>query len=137
MSEGINFANEMARCVFIVGLPYPDIMDPELKEKMQLLDNDCKDAKTSSVSGITGSEYYQNLCMRAVNQSIGRAIRHAKDYAVIILADARYATDSRVWNGLPEWLRSGSTKCPKTFDENISSLQVFFRNMKYAEGDSC
>ena len=137
MSEGINFANEMARCVFIVGLPYPDITDPELKEKMQLLDNDCKDAKASSVSGITGSEYYQNLCMRAVNQSIGRAIRHAKDYAVIILADARYATDSRVWNGLPGWLRSGSTKCPKTFDDNISSLQAFFRNMKYAEGDSC
>jgi hypothetical protein len=27
MSEGINFANEMARFVFIVGFPYPDITE--------------------------------------------------------------------------------------------------------------
>jgi chromosome transmission fidelity protein 1 len=129
MSEGINFANEMARCVFIVGLPYPDITDPELAEKMQLLDNESRDTKGSSVSGITGSEYYQNLCMRAVNQSIGRAIRHGKDYAAIILADSRYAADSRVWLGLPEWLRSGSIKCSKPFDENMTSLEAFYSRM--------
>jgi chromosome transmission fidelity protein 1 len=31
------------------------------------------------------------LCMRGVNQSVGRAIRHVGDYAAIIFADARYA----------------------------------------------
>ncbi len=38
MSEGINFANEMARCVVMVGLPYPDSRDPELQQKLQYLD---------------------------------------------------------------------------------------------------
>jgi chromosome transmission fidelity protein 1 len=38
MSEGINFANQMARCVVMVGLPYPDSRDPELQQKLQYLD---------------------------------------------------------------------------------------------------
>ena len=38
---------------------------------------------------MSGNSYYQNLCMRAVNQSIGRAIRHANDYAAILLVDRR------------------------------------------------
>lgn len=100
MSEGINFANDMARCVLVAGLPYADVTDPVLKEKMQSLDRD-------NGIGITGQAYYQNLCMRTVNQSVGRAIRHANDYAAIVLADFRYATDTRIWRGLPQWLRRG------------------------------
>jgi len=125
MSEGINFANDMARCVFIVGLPYPDITDPELKEKMALLDKEHREKKVS----ISGQDYYQNLCMRAVNQSIGRAIRHAKDYAAIVLADSRYATDPRVWKGLPEWLRSDTRQSAKSFDENLNSINKFFQDV--------
>ena len=89
MSEGINFADDMARCVLVVGLPYPDITNPVLMEKMKSLDNECSNAGI----GISGQAYYQNLCMRTVNQSVGRAIRHANDYAAIILADFRYASD--------------------------------------------
>lgn len=103
MSEGINFANDMARCVLVVGLPYPDITDPVLKEKMQCLDREYRKSGT----GITGQSYYQNLCMRTVNQSVGRAIRHANDYAAIVLADYRYASEPRIWKGLPQWLRRG------------------------------
>lgn len=57
MSEGINFANDMARGVVVVGLPYPDITDPVLKEKMQSIDE-------STDISLTGQSYYQNLCMR-------------------------------------------------------------------------
>jgi len=125
MSEGINFANDMARCVLVVGLPYPDITDPELKMKMHLLDKNLRDSETS----ISGQAYYQNLCMRAVNQSIGRAIRHAKDYAAIVLADARYVTDSRIWRGLPQWL-CGETKPERLdFQANINGLRSFFRQI--------
>ncbi len=101
MSEGINFSDDRCRCVLIAGLPYPDITSLELKEKMKQLDFN---HKSSNGLGISGQKYYQNLCMRAINQSIGRAIRHASDYATIVLADNRYTTDDRVWKGLPEWV---------------------------------
>jgi len=127
VSEGINFADDMARCVFVVGLPYADITDPELREKMQSLDR-----KRSNSTGISGQSYYHNLCMRAVNQSIGRAIRHSNDYAAIILADTRYVSDTRVWKSLPQWLRHGETQ-PKTassFGKLLFQLKSFFNEMK-------
>lgn len=131
MSEGINFADEMARGVLIVGLPYPDITDPELKEKMSLLDRSSREN-----AGINGREYYQNLCMRAVNQSIGRAIRHANDYSAIMLIDERYSSDVSVWNGLPEWLRSKSKRTFESSLKNRSQLQEFYKN-KEDNGRNC
>jgi len=123
MSEGINFANDMARCVFIVGLPYPNITNPELQEKMRLMDRQYQEKKIS----LSGQMYYDNLCMRAVNQSIGRAIRHAKDYAVIILADVRYSSESKIWLALPQWIRSDIEKpsC-KSFRDNVFKIRAFF-----------
>uniref|UniRef100_A0A6U5J3T4 Helicase ATP-binding domain-containing protein n=2 Tax=Corethron hystrix TaxID=216773 RepID=A0A6U5J3T4_9STRA len=101
MSEGINFADDMARCVIVVGLPYPDMGDPQLKEKMKILDAVSKSERSGSKGpGIGGRAYYHNVCMRAVNQSIGRAIRHSKDYAAIVLIDVRYKSDRRVWLGM-------------------------------------
>ena len=124
MSEGINFSDDMARCVVVVGLPYPDITDPVLIEKMNALDNLPTD------QAITGKSYYQNLCLRAVGQSVGRAIRHANDYAAIVLLDQRYCSDSRVWSGLPNWLKKG---CKNTtwhddipFTKRLHEMKDFF-----------
>ena len=127
MSEGINFSDEMARCVLVAGLPYPDITSPELREKMRLMDESLK----KNGSGISGNEYYHNLCMRAINQSIGRAIRHINDYAAIVLADVRYCTDERVWKCLPEWLKNNSKRTQQgTFGQTlINPLRSFFKDM--------
>ncbi|KAL3780435.1 hypothetical protein ACHAW5_003611 [Stephanodiscus triporus] len=129
MSEGINFADDMARCVLVVGLPYPDITDPVLTEKMKSLNRDCSDAGI----GISGQAYYQNLCMRTVNQSVGRAIRHANDYAAIILSDFRYATDTKIWRGLPAWLRKGCnvpTQGDAVFGKVMKDVRSFFAEKK-------
>lgn len=126
MSEGINFANEMARCVFIAGLPYPDITDPELQEKMRLLDEDRKQKGLT----LSGHDYYQNLCLRAINQSIGRAIRHANDYAAIILADMRFAHEKRVWNGLPQWIKKGENEAQVSdFEDHLKACTEWFASM--------
>jgi len=144
MSEGINFADDMARCVLVAGLPYPDCRNVELREKMALLDTtkrvlDQRIATTSKnlrvggtniSSTISGRSYYRNLCMRAVNQSIGRAIRHENDYAAVILADERYETDDKVWDGLPSWLKNDQRQ-PQTqgnFGKFLFGLRTFYKS---------
>ena len=52
---------------------------------------------------LPGQVHYENLCMKAVNQSIGRSIRHSRDYACIVLVDQRYERGS-VKGKLPEWI---------------------------------
>lgn len=39
---------------------------------------------------LNGSKWYSLEAIRAVNQALGRVIRHAKDYGMIILADERF-----------------------------------------------
>eukprot|EP01147_Barroeca_monosierra_P002573 gene2574-5491_t len=111
LSEGINFKDALGRCIVMVGLPYPNRRSVVLQEKMaflnkrashlaQTIDNSKKPKLPSP-----GERYYETLCMKAVNQSIGRAIRHRHDYAAIILADERY-TQPNIVAQLPEWIRS-------------------------------
>ncbi|XP_019371033.1 PREDICTED: ATP-dependent DNA helicase DDX11 isoform X2 [Gavialis gangeticus] len=100
MSEGINFSDDLGRCVVMVGMPYPNIKSPELQEKMAWLDKTM--AKTAGQA--PSRMLIENLCMKAVNQSIGRAIRHQKDFASILLLDHRYARPA-VFNKLPQWIK--------------------------------
>lgn len=127
MSEGINFSDDLARCVIMVGLPYPDRSDPELRQKMAFLDAR-QLARRSGTGGAAdaGNEYYENLCMRAVNQSIGRAIRHARDYAAILLVDHRYATRHAVARKLPGWIAT-ELQHPTSFGGTVATLSQFFK----------
>ena len=60
-------------------------------------------------------------CMKAVNQSIGRSIRHVRDYACIVLADQRYSRPS-VHSKLPQWISSQLVVC-QSFGPAFSSLR--------------
>eukprot|EP00752_Nemacystus_decipiens_P010933 g9717.t1 len=127
MSEGINFSDDLARCVVMVGLPYPDRRDPELKQKMAYLDEASPDSR-----GRAGREYYSSICMRAVNQSIGRSIRHAGDYATILLVDERYR-DEQVVRLLPGWIGERVVK-PDNFGQSFVALRRFFAHMHARKG---
>lgn len=104
MSEGINFADRLGRCVVVVGMPYPNAAAPEWKAKMEHVERAAAAAGGPAAGRRAARDYYENACMRAVNQSIGRAIRHRGDYAAIVLADRRYGT-ARVRGKLPGWIR--------------------------------
>ncbi|KAE9420189.1 hypothetical protein Angca_005650, partial [Angiostrongylus cantonensis] len=115
LSEGINFSDELGRAVFMIGLPYPNKNSVELKEKMKYMDSRLQNG---------GSQLYQSLCMHVVNQAIGRAIRHRKDYAAVYLLDYRY-TRQDVISRLPGWI-SKTIKCPNSFSEALASTKAFF-----------
>ncbi|NWR35251.1 DDX11 helicase, partial [Tachuris rubrigastra] len=117
MSEGINFSDDLGRCVIMVGMPYPNIKSPELREKMAWLDKTMPRAAGQAPSRVL----IENLCMKAVNQSIGRAIRHQKDFASILLLDHRYARPA-TFNKLPQWIRE-RTQVKPAFGSAFAELR--------------
>lgn len=127
LSEGLNFSDDLGRCVCVVGLPFPNRTNPELTEKMKYLDDMAtKQMQNAAIATYSSAEYYENLCMKAVNQCIGRAIRHINDYASVLLIDERYCS-THIQQKLPEWIRK-SIKCPSNFGGVQRSLVNFFRD---------
>jgi chromosome transmission fidelity protein 1 len=193
-SEGINFSDDLARCVVVVGMPYPHKGNVELQERMRYLDarqrshvlapsspsdtseeargvscvggsrrsassraqtlianaataddslkrddpltmmsvdGTVHDASPATISAMSpGSEYYENLCLRAVNQSIGRAIRHRSDFATIVLFDERYALP-RIQRKLPGWIADRlATDAGAGWGSVVAGVASFFRQRK-------
>ncbi|CAI0423041.1 unnamed protein product [Linum tenue] len=155
VSEGINFSDGMGRCIVMVGLPYPSPSDIELMERVKYIESlgDKNYTKTSnwddehyttrnvqaSFSILRsckrrGKDYYENLCMKAVNQSIGRAIRHVNDYAAILLVDRRYGSSdvsrisaSHPTNKLPNWIKDSLVSTTSNYGEVHRLLHQFFK----------
>ena len=130
MSEGINFSDELGRCVIIVGQPFANIKSLELQEKMQYLN---KTQPKGSGEKTAGQQYYESICWKAINQSIGRAIRHQNDYASIVLIDSRYCTNSMasLKEKLPQWIGdSFRQENPSSFNNKqvMETLVRFYAN---------
>lgn len=178
------------RCVVVLGMPFPNPADPELRERMRYLDmqqhaagltphapsmaaqgdgvrqrgvaHPAADASEPATAGSAagtsaGREYYEDLCMKAVNQCVGRVIRHAGDWAAILLVDARWgeracprlgpgsstasrsacdkgrSASSRMWEGplgkLPGWIQQSLDVSP-SFGDAFARLHRFTRAMK-------
>ncbi|KAL5332816.1 helicase C-terminal domain-containing protein [Aspergillus crustosus] len=111
LSEGINFSDKLGRGVLIVGLPFPNIRSTVWQAKIKYIEqktfqnerSGSEDSRRSSAR-VAARDFYENACMRAVNQCIGRAIRHRNDYAAIILIDQRYER-SNIQAKLPGWIK--------------------------------
>lgn len=124
LSEGINFSDDLGRCVVVVGLPYPNLESPDWKAKMQYLEE--RAAERQEPRGKASREHAENVCMRSVNQAIGRAIRHKNDWASIMLFDARYA-DSRIQSKLPSWIRNSmKSEASGHLQDILEKLGPFF-----------
>lgn len=56
---------------------------------------------------LSGSEWYAAQGYRALNQALGRCIRHRSDWGAIILAEARFVEQpERYLSGISRWLRN-------------------------------
>uniref|UniRef100_A0A8B9TBW6 Regulator of telomere elongation helicase 1 n=1 Tax=Anas platyrhynchos TaxID=8839 RepID=A0A8B9TBW6_ANAPL len=122
-SEGLDFADINGRGVIITGLPFPPCMEPRVVLKMQFLD----EMKRSCVGAqyLSGREWYNQQASRAVNQAIGRVIRHRQDYGAIFLCDHRFTT-SDVRGKLPSWVRP-YVNVYDNFGHAVRSVSTFFR----------
>ena len=128
LSEGINFTDALGRGVIVVGLPFPNIQSAQWKAKIEYVEKSTIERGGSREEGkALAREFYENACMRAVNQSIGRAVRHKADYACILLLDGRY-NNSRIEGKLPAWIRQGmgDKSVRGDFRETVVRVKGFF-----------
>ncbi|GAB1205703.1 ATP-dependent DNA helicase chl1 [Aspergillus pseudonomiae] len=117
LSEGINFSDRLGRGVLIVGLPFPNIRSAVWQAKIQYVEQKAykessgSEASRQLIAKTAGKDFYENSCMRAVNQCIGRAIRHRNDYAAIVLMDRRYDKPA-IQGKLPAWIKQSMASSP-------------------------
>lgn len=105
LSEGINFSDDIARAVVMIGVPYPNAFSAEMVAKRTHIEKSAMNRGRSSVEAKEEArQYYENLAMRQVNQSVGRAIRHINDYAALYLIDERFSTPG-IQSKLSKWVR--------------------------------
>uniref|UniRef100_A0A8R1I0U9 HELICc2 domain-containing protein n=1 Tax=Caenorhabditis japonica TaxID=281687 RepID=A0A8R1I0U9_CAEJA len=108
VSEGIDFCDAESRAVVIIGIPYPPIHDERVVLKKAYLD-DMMMRKNTGGERLSSQDWYQMEAFRAVNQAIGRVLRHKDDFGTVVLLDSRYASAKQEM--FPKWLRATFGKC--------------------------
>lgn len=71
--------------------------------------------------------------IRAINQAIGRVIRHAKDYGMIFFIDTRYQ-ESSVKKQLPGWVTESMRSVAKPNYSFYQEIKQFYEKMEVKYG---
>eukprot|EP00750_Incisomonas_marina_P013093 INCI17223.6.p1 GENE.INCI17223.6~~INCI17223.6.p1 ORF type:complete len:852 (+),score=146.45 INCI17223.6:474-3029(+) len=143
-SEGIDFSDFRCRAVVAIGIPFPSVAAPKVVTKRSFMDAlKTEHKRTTARSGgttgsiaarqrkeqgdamLSGSEWYNIQASRAVNQAIGRVIRHIDDWGAIILCDRRFAKQSQR-SLLSRWLNP-YWHVAKNFADTARTLTAFFQ----------
>ncbi|KAG6430041.1 hypothetical protein SASPL_108100 [Salvia splendens] len=124
----------------VAGLPLPRICHLDVHKsvdgaelrvrlKREYLDHQVHSRKSiNKGQGLTGEEWYSQQTLRAINQAIGRVIRHRHDYGAIILCDERFSHSNRQ-SQISSWIRP-HVKCHSKFGDVVYTLTRFFRDIK-------
>lgn len=116
LSEGINFSDELGRVVMVIGMPFANMGDIEMQERLKVVTDGCLSKKR---------QLMESDCMTVVNQSIGRAVRHANDFATVLLMDWRFGRPS-VLEKLPGFIKR-DVSVAQSFEQLVCNLDTFFR----------
>ena len=76
----------------MVGVPYADYSNPIIKAQINYFNNKKRNL---------GKEWYIMDAFKAVNQAIGRGVRHRDDWCNFILMDKRYQSHLKL---LSDWV---------------------------------
>lgn len=122
VAEGIDFADNEARCVIAVGIPYASTKDPVVSLKMKYNDTY---GKTKGL--LKGQDWYVVQAFRSFNQALGRCIRHKDDWGIILLVDDRISSKT---DNLPKWVRAvqQSSKDYNLLDELKNFIETNLKN---------
>lgn len=133
VSEGIDFADDRARVVISVGIPYPNAMDDQVNAKKLYNDQNSKEKGI-----LTGDEWYTTQAYRALNQALGRCLRHKNDWGAMLMIDERLerqtgnlvggASSARV----SKWIRAQLKSYP-SFKEFNANFREFIQRRHAVE----
>ncbi|ELK01741.1 Fanconi anemia group J protein [Pteropus alecto] len=120
VSEGLDFSDDNARAVITIGIPFPNVKDLQVELKRRYND------QHSQLRGLLpGRQWYEIQAYRALNQALGRCIRHKNDWGALILVDDRFRSNpNRYISGLSKWIRQ-QIQHHSTFESALESLAEF------------
>jgi regulator of telomere elongation helicase 1 len=122
ISEGIDFADNHGRCVLVTGIPYANHTDLFVRLKREYITAVAPNRPLVHGKPFTGDDWYRNEAMRAVNQCVGRVIRHKDDYGAVIFGDERF---ENLLGGISEWVRQ-RTRVFHDFRGAYAAITQFF-----------
>ncbi|KAG8451681.1 hypothetical protein GDO86_003752 [Hymenochirus boettgeri] len=122
VSEGLDFSDNNARAVVTVGIPFPNVKDLQVELKRKY-----NDLHSKSRGLLPGSQWYEIQAYRALNQALGRCIRHKNDWGALILVDDRFRNNPKYITGLSKWVRQ-LVQHHSTFNGALNSLTEFCKN---------
>jgi chromosome transmission fidelity protein 1 len=97
LSEGLNFSDNLARAVVLVGLPFANLGSTELKERMKYV-TELERKLGAQRTGLkdAGTELYENQCLKAVNQSIGTCSRLPMPSIILMISQVEQLDIARI-----------------------------------------
>ena len=81
---------------------------------------------------LSDDDWYKYEAVRSVNQSIGRVIRHHKDYGVLVLADERF---DKIKSLLPKWVTNNQQIVQRYAPKFSTTLDHFLGKEEHKEAD--
>ncbi|RVE54025.1 hypothetical protein evm_001428 [Chilo suppressalis] len=132
VSEGMDFRDHQARAVITIGIPYPNTYDMAVKEKMNY--NNKYEKKKNLLNS---SEWLRVQAYRALNQAVGRCVRHRNDWGAVLMIDARF-TNPYYTEHLSKWVKNFLNNNHRTYDSLVNStnsLDTFMKDMTLRENE--
>uniref|UniRef100_T1J6D5 DNA 5'-3' helicase n=1 Tax=Strigamia maritima TaxID=126957 RepID=T1J6D5_STRMM len=119
VSEGLDFSDKYARAVITIGIPFSNVGAIDV-----ILKRNYNDANRRTRNILSGAQWYEIQAFRALNQALGRCIRHRNDWGALILVDDRFGKQEKYVNGLSKWVRKAIKVFPLC-NNAMTSLEKF------------